>query len=284
MTERVAERGMAKPVGVVGAGALGRALLERLILAGARTTTYDVAADAIEAARAMGTTVVESPAAAARDAAYVHVCVRTDDQVLDATLGTNGAVASMQPGAVLMLHSTVLPQTSRSVGEVASQRGIEVLDATVVGIPAWIRAGDASFLVGGRAEVADAVRPYLLALGRAVYYFGPLGAGNIAKIAKNLATAADRVVMVEVLTLAEAGGLDPRLLLEMMRVEYHSLTRDWEGYFDVENGHAEGRPTVNILNKDIRHAADFAAERGLDLPVTRSVAEAAARWVALWNT
>jgi 3-hydroxyisobutyrate dehydrogenase len=276
-------RTMATKAALVGAGALGRAILERLVRAGVAMTTYDVSPASLEAAREAGSAIAESPADAARDAEYVHVCVRTDEQLLDGTLGTAGVLAAMRPRTVLILHSTVLPETTRRVGEAAAKRGVGVVDAAVIGIPSKMRAGDASFLVGGPKDVADALGPHLQAIARTVYYFGPLGAGNAAKIAKNLMTAADRVVLVETLELAETAGLDARRFLDMLRVEFHSQSRDWELAFDIENGHAEQRPTTNLFDKDIRHAADFAAQLGLDLPVTRSIAERAAQWVAAWR-
>jgi 3-hydroxyisobutyrate dehydrogenase len=270
-------------VGLIGAGALGSALLERLIAAGLTTQTYDAYPPAAEAARALNATIVDSPRATAYGADRVHICVRTDEEMLDAALGPAGVLDSMRAGATLVLHSTIRPETTRRIGAAAMRYDVDVLDAPVVGVPSVIRAGKACFLVGGRAPVVDAVRPDFLRLVRAVYYFGALGAGNVAKIAKNLATAADRIVLIEAIELAEAGGLDAELVLDMMRAEFHPAVDQWERAFDVDAGHAKPRPTTNLFDKDIQLAAAFAAERDLVLPVTRGVAETAARWVAAWN-
>jgi 3-hydroxyisobutyrate dehydrogenase-like beta-hydroxyacid dehydrogenase len=274
---------MAPSAALIGVGALGQALLQRLIAAGVATTTYDVSPLARAAAQAFPARSVESPSLAVAEADYVHLCVRTDEEVELATLGPDGIIAAMKPGATLIVHSTVMPATTRRMEDAVVPRGLQIVDASVVGMPAQVLAGDASFLVGGEPEIVAVVRPYLLALGRAVYDCGPLGAGNVAKIAKNLATAADRVVLVEVLALAEAGGLDPQSFLEMISVEHRSCVTDWGRVFDVGNGHARPLPATNLLNKDIGHAADFAAASGLDLPVTRAIAASAAAWVRTWN-
>lgn len=275
---------MVKTVGLIGAGALGQAVIYRLIRAGIGVKAYDVSASACVAARELGATVVGSAQEAARAVDCVQVSVRTDDEVVEATLGDTGVLSVMQPGVMLVIHSTVFPMTTRAVGEAAGQKGVAVLDAAVIGVPAWIREGNVSFLVGGPADAAEVLRPHLLTIGRAVYYFGPLGSGNMAKLVKNLASAVDRVIMVEVMELAEAGGLAPREVLDMMREEYLPLTRDWERTFEIRDGHAVAKPATSLLNKDIGHAADLAAEFGLDLPLTRSTAARAAEWVAKWTT
>lgn len=274
---------MFKAVGLIGAGALGQAVLSRLILAGVSVKVYDPSPLACDAALALGATVVESAEKAAHDVDCVQVCVRTDEEVLDAALGSTGALSAMQAGEMLVIHSTVLPVTTRAVGAAAMRQEVAALDAAVIGVPAWIREGNVSFLVGGPPEAAETLQSHLLTIGRAVYYFGPLGSGNMAKLVKNLASAVDRVIMVEVLELAEAGGLDPRQVLDMMRVEYLPLTRDWERTFEIKDEHAVAKPATSLLNKDIGYAADLAAELGLDLPVTRSAAQRAAQWVAAWK-
>lgn len=274
---------MVERAAFVGVGALGQALLERLLLADVPTSAYDVSEISMNAARELGAGEAASAAAAARDADYVHICVRTDDEVLEACIGTEGALHAMSPGSLLIVHSTVFPETTHRVAEEAAPRRVRVIDAAVVGVPAAVRAGDACFLLGGAEDDVRDASVHLKPLGRAAYHFGPLGAGNVAKIAKNLATAIDRIAMTEVVSLAEAGGLDATQFLDMMRVEFESLTRNWERAFAIEGGRAIAKPATNLLNKDVHHAAAYAQEHGLDVPVTRSAAESAKKMVAAWS-
>src|SRR5262249_1615039 len=128
-------------VGMVGVGAMGSALLERLRLADVSATVYDVAPAALERAGAQGATCAGSAAAVARAATLVDVVVRTDQEVQDAVLGPDGVLAGAAPGTLVLLHSTILPQTTRAVAEAARPRGVEVIDACMVGVPRVVRAG-----------------------------------------------------------------------------------------------------------------------------------------------
>lgn len=89
---------MSKTVGLVGVGKMGRALLERLILSGAKVRAFDIKDSAMQAAREGGAETVASSAEAARGAAIVHVFVHNDQEIFDATLGENGVLAGVDKG------------------------------------------------------------------------------------------------------------------------------------------------------------------------------------------
>ena len=165
---------MSNKVALIGVGALGKALLKRLQGAGRYVQAFDVEPSALEAAKVEGAKVMGSAAAAARGASHIHVIVATDEQMLEATTGRSGVLAGASPGSVLLLHSTTLPMTTIKVAEAAKLQRVSVLDAPITGIPTRFEAGDGTFLVGGSREDVDAVRPYLLELGREVRHFGPL--------------------------------------------------------------------------------------------------------------
>lgn len=274
---------MAHPVGLVGVGKMGSALLARLDLAGNRVKAYDIAETAMDAAREAGAETVASAADAARGVPFVHVFVHSDEEVIDATMGPKGVLKGAAAGTLVFLHSTIMPETTHRVAEAAAKQDVDVLDATVTSVPRRVRTGEATFLVGGPEDVVAVARPHLESLGKAVYHFGPRGTGNIAKLAKNLTNAVERVMLSETLQIVEAGGLDVEQFLEMARsVDGGSLIGHWEKNFIVEDGHAIHRPAAGLFNKDVPHVAKLAESLHLDTPVTRGTAETAARWIKAW--
>lgn len=272
-------------VGLIGVGAMGKALLARLRKAGYPVQAYDVAAPALQAARDAGAKTTESAAAAAKDAKYTHVFVRSDAEVMDAVLGRDGVLAGAAPGSVMFLHSTILPTTTRHVADVAATRNVKVLDAPITAVPAKVLAGEAAFLVGGPDDAVNAVRSHLQSLGKQVYHFGPIGAGNVAKLVKNLTNGAERVLLAQALMLAEAGGVDVRQMLEMMRSEEHGSTiQNWEKALSVENNHVGLKGGANIFNKDLPLAAALTKIYQLDLGVIREAADAGLRYTGVKKT
>lgn len=275
---------MSYKVGLIGVGAMGSALLHRMTLSGMEVQAFDIAPAGIEAARSAGATVVNSPEAAADDVEFVHVLVRTDDEVTTVTLGETSVFGRMSKEAILLLHSTVMPETTRKIGEAASALGREVVDAPITAVPNRLRAGQAVFLTGGTKEGAQRARPHLETLGKAMYHFGPLGSGNIVKLAKNLATAIERLAAAEVTWLVEKGGIDPLAFLEMMRAEHTDpLFQRWSDAFKVEDNQLVAKTATNLLNKDVRLASNFARAVGLKAPLTEAATDVAGDWVDRWT-
>lgn len=270
------------PVGLVGVGKMGGALLECLIKAGAKVRAFDIKDSAMEAARAAGAETVASAAEAARGAKIVHVFVHNDQEIFDATLGDNGVLAGAEKGATVILHSTILPATTKRVAEAAAPKGVRVIDASVTSTPKYVRAGTAVFLVGGADEAVAEIRPHLETIGKKVWHFGPLGSGNAAKLVKNLTNVMERALWVEALTVVKAAGMDPRQYADMLKsVMRGSAISDWEKIILIENGEiAPTRAGGGIFRKDVPHAIEFVRELGLALPLTQGTGDTAARWLS----
>jgi 3-hydroxyisobutyrate dehydrogenase len=275
---------MSDHVGLIGIGAMGLVLLNRIRMLGREVRAFDVSPAAMQKARDAGAQIAHSPAEAARGASHIHVIVPKDEHLLDVTLGPEGVLKAANPGALLLLHSTVLPKTTQRVADAAAEAKVDVLETTITGVPSRLEAGTAQLLVGGPEALVERSRDYLQSVIGTVHHFGPLGAANVAKIAAALVSGANRVVLAEALAIVEAGGLDPEQFLNVLREVGAKLPAErWEEIFVIKDGHAWPRPSTNLFRKDVGLAAKLAAGYGLDTPVTRGAAQTAARWVEEWD-
>ncbi|HWH76597.1 MAG TPA: NAD(P)-binding domain-containing protein, partial [Candidatus Binatus sp.] len=94
-------------VAMIGTGAMGLALLERLKLAGVNDVVcYDAHAPALDAARQLGFATAANAAEAARGATLIDIVVRTDQDMLDCVLGSGQILSAVQPRTLLLLHSS----------------------------------------------------------------------------------------------------------------------------------------------------------------------------------
>lgn len=268
-------------IGIVGVGAMGSALLERLKLAEVQATVFDIAPSAVEAARSLGAPIAPSAKAVAQASTLIDIVVRTDQEVLDCTMGKDGILEGAAAGALVLLHSTIRPETTKKVAETARRRNVHVIDACMTAVPKVVRQGGLTFLVGGAAELFERARPHLLHMAKEVMHMGPLGAGNVAKLIKNLVTASEALIVHEAIRIGQAGGISCDEALEMMRktASVSTLNR-WQERFDLSGASPILRTGQNLYDKDVPLAAEVGRQFGLDIPITEQLAAAGLRLIA----
>ncbi len=267
-------------IGMIGTGAMGMALLERLKLNGVGAVCYDVHGPALERARGLGMPTVTSASEVARRSTLIDIVVRTDQDMLDCVLGAGGILETAQPGALLLLHSSILPQTVVRVGEAARAKGVHVVDACMTGVPDTVRAGNLCFVVGGPDDLVERARPHLLKMSKEIFHMGPLGTGAVGKLIKNMLGGAETLIVHEAIQIGLAGGIPYPKALEMMRGTGHdSVLNRWQRTFDPSAGDPLPRSGRNVLNKDIPLVAELSRLYNLDVPITQQLEAAAKRVV-----
>jgi 3-hydroxyisobutyrate dehydrogenase-like beta-hydroxyacid dehydrogenase len=273
--------GPLEKIGMIGTGAMGLALLERLKLNGVRAVCFDAHGPSLEQARALGMSTAGSSAEVAKQSTLIDVVVRTDQDVLDCALGANGILESAEPGTLLLLHSSILPQTVHRVEDAARAKGVAVIDACMTGVPDTVRAGELSFVVGGPDQLVERAKPHLLKMSKEVFHMGPLGTGAVGKLIKNMLGGAETLIVHEAIQIGLAGGIPYPKALEMMRrIGHDSVLNRWQRTFDPEGNNPLPRSGRNVLNKDIPLVAELARLCQLDVPITQQLAAAAERVVA----
>ena len=269
-------------IGMIGTGAMGLALLERLKLAGEKEIVcYDVDGPALDAARALGFRAALNAAEVAEQATLVDIVVRTDQDMIDCLLGPNGALPAARPGAMLLLHCSILPHTVKKVEQAARAKGVRVIDACMTGVPDTVRAGKLSFVVGGAEEDVERAKPHLLKMSKEVYHMGPSGTGTVGKLIKNMLGGAETLIVHEAIKIGIAGGIPYPKALEMIRrIGHDSVLNRWQRTFDPSGNDALPRSGRNVLNKDIPLVAELARLINADAPITQQLAIAAEQVVA----
>ncbi len=268
---------MAIPVGFIGLGALGAPMAANLLAQGFALTVHNRHRDRELPLAVAGATRAATPAAAARGAAVLALCLSDDAAVAAVLLGEGGegdgaAVAGLAPGALVVDFSTIAPQTSRAMAAALAERGVAYLDAPVTGGTEGARAGTLSVLVGGAAADLERARPLLEAVGRTITPIGPVGAGQAAKAVNQVLVAGSYAAVAEALALGQ------RLGLPMEEVRQALLGGAAGSWALQHRGGAMLRGEfplgfrLRLHRKDLAIALEAAAAGGLGLPVAELVA------------
>jgi 3-hydroxyisobutyrate dehydrogenase-like beta-hydroxyacid dehydrogenase len=268
-------------IGMIGTGAMGLALLERLKAADIDVVCYDAYPPALEQARALGMRMAGSSAEVAAESTVIDIVVRTDEDMIECVLGNNGVLQSARPDSLLLLHSSILPQTIRKIAAAAAAKGVHAIDACMTGVPDTVRAGELCFVIGGEDELVERAKPHLLKMSKEVFHMGPLGTGAVGKLVKNMLGGAETLIVHEAIQIGLAGGIPYPKALEMMRrIGHDSVLNRWQRTFDPSGNDPLPRLGRNVLNKDIPLVAELARLYQLEAPVTQQLAKSAERVVA----
>jgi 3-hydroxyisobutyrate dehydrogenase-like beta-hydroxyacid dehydrogenase len=260
-------------IGFVGTGAMGSALLSRLKLANVQATAFDIAPAALEAARKEGAETAPSAKAVAQASTIVDVVVRTDQEVLDCTMGKDGVLEGAAPGTLVLLHSTIRPTTTKRIAEAAAETRVYVIDACMTAVPSLVRQGGLTFLVGGQKALFDRAKPHLLNMAKDAVHMGPLGCGNVTKLFKNMVTASEALIVYEALQIGKAAGIDYKAALDLMqKTKSQNILDRWEMRFDLSGGDLKFNTGTNLYDKDLPLAAEVGKALGAAIPVTEQLA------------
>jgi len=203
-------------IGFIGTGTMGRPMAANLLKRGHTVVGYDVAAEALRAATALGVEPAASAAEAARGAELVVTMLPSSPHVEVAYLGARGILDGVAPGRLCIDMSTIDPSVSRRVAEAAKARGARFVDAPVSGGVPRAEEGTLAIMVGGEPRDVEEARPVLACMGANVIHVGAVGSGEVAKICNNLVAGVATVALSEAFRIAEGFGVDPGTLTEVI--------------------------------------------------------------------
>lgn len=195
-------------VGFLGTGIMGGHMARRLREAGFAVSAWNRTR---AKAAASGATVVET-ADAALAAADVAIVMLSDAATIDAVLQApthdgSPALHALRTGATLVVMSSVPVAFCRTLAQSLAERGVAFADAPVSGGEAGARDGTLAILGGGTPEVIDGLQPLMQPLGR-LTRIGPVGSGQMAKLANQIIVGGTMTAVAEALRFAAAGGAD----------------------------------------------------------------------------
>ncbi len=252
-------------VGFVGLGAMGDGMTRNLHRRGLLRAVWNRSPErATTLAAAIG---VDAPATLGGLAGLcdvVMLCVSADADVLE-------VIAALQPGlrsgSIVIDCSTVSADTARCAAHRLHAHGVDFLDAPVSGGVEGAKNGTLAVMVGGQQATFDRARPVLEAIGRAVTYFGPSGAGQAAKATNQIMCAGVIQAVAEAMAFAKAEDLPLDKLIETLG---QGAGSSWYFVHRAPNIVRDSYPAgfrVRLHDKDLKICRAMAGRHGVQLPL-----------------
>jgi 3-hydroxyisobutyrate dehydrogenase len=261
-------------LGFIGIGLMGRPMTLRLLAAGHEVTVWNRSRDKLAPVVDKGARPADSPAAVARASEILMMCVTDQRAVEQVLFGAEGVTSNGKPGLVVVDFSSIAPASARDFAARLEQKGVGLVDAPVSGGVAGAEKGTLAIMAGGRAEHVERVRPVVMHLAQRFTRMGDSGAGQTTKLCNQIIVGSLIAVIAEAVRLAEAAGVDARMLPEALKGGFaDSLPLQVFGARMAARTFEPSIGAVSIMLKDLENAAAVAKEKTVPLPMARTAAE-----------
>jgi 3-hydroxyisobutyrate dehydrogenase-like beta-hydroxyacid dehydrogenase len=207
---------MAK-LGFLGLGLMGYPMARNLLRAGHDVAVWSNTSDKARKLAADEKGVFcGTPKDVASQADVIFLCVGDTSMAREVILGAEGIIQGARPGTVVVDCSTIAVADSRHIGVALKAQAVDFLDAPVTGSTPGAESGNLTFMIGGDEAVFNKIRPLLDPMGKKIYFCGAAGMGLQAKLTQNLVLSNILMAFNEGMVLATKGGVDPKLMLEIL--------------------------------------------------------------------
>ena len=276
-------------IGFIGLGVMGYPMAGHLQRAGHDVTVYNrTTSKATDWVEEYGGSSAPTPRQAADGAEMVMTIVGADDDVRAVMLGDDGVLAGLEPGSLVVDHTTASASLAREIHGVCAAAGVGFVDAPVSGGQAGAENGALTVMCGGLQADFDRMAPIADAYALAVTLLGEPGSGQLTKMVNQLCIAGLVQGLSEGLHLGMKAGLDIDLVVDV-------ISKGAAGSWQMANrGSTMGRDefdfgfAVDWMRKDLGIALSEGDRLGARLPVAALVdqfyAQVQARGGNRWDT
>jgi len=252
-------------IGIIGLGAMGRAIARNLAAAGHAVKAWNRSGGDVA-----GVWMVETPAQALQ--ADVALTMLSDDAAIRSVLLETGALAQARGKLVHIVASTISVAFADELVEYHRAAEIGYVAAPVLGRPDVAARGELQVLAAAAPAALETVRPILEVIGKRIWDMGvEPPTAYAAKLACNMMITMAIEAMAEAVVLTESHGLVRERFFDLI---LHTLFggRSYQVYSaNILHERYEPGFKASLGLKDVRLAHAAAEQLGRNLPMLDAV-------------
>jgi len=259
---------MQSKIGFIGLGSMGKPMAANIAKAGFELTVYDLREEPCKGLAALGAKVAASPREVAEKSDIIEIAVVDDAQAEQVVAGEHGVIHGARRGAIVAIHSTILPATVRKLAGRCRARGVEVIDVPMSGGQKGAEEQRLAYMAGGDAAVLEKCRPVFVTSAKHIFHLGELGTGAMAKMLIQVVVCLNMVAAHESELLCNKTGLDFKKFQEVLHVSsgQSNVLDVWQQFKRPEESKAVQTKRAEVFAASLAPALEIAREVGVDLP------------------
>jgi 2-hydroxy-3-oxopropionate reductase len=201
-------------IGFIGTGLMGFPMAKNLL---DKSLDLNVFSRTIEKAKPLekfGAKISNSLSEAVKDVDVV-ITMLTDDDAVEKVLSDQGFQENLKKGSTVIDMSSIKPKIAIKYGNLFKDKGVNFLDAPVSGGTIGAEQATLAIMVGGDQKVFDQIKDVLKVMGNPTLV-GPIGSGQVSKLANQIIVGITIGAVAEAITLCEKAGVDGNKFIEAL--------------------------------------------------------------------
>ena len=258
-------------IGFIGTGLMGLPMAKNLLKSGFKLKAFNRSINKAESLKEFGAEISKTLGEVVKDNDFI-ITMLTDDGAVDAIMNNSDFLDNLEPGSTVIDMSSIKPTTATKYGNNFKSKNVNYLDAPVSGGTIGAEEASLAIMVGGDQSVFDNSIDILKAMGNPTLV-GPIGSGQVSKLANQIIVGITIGAVAEAVTLCEKAGADPIKLIK-------ALTGGWadskilqtHGKRMIDKDFSPKGKTSTHL-KDMNNILECANSYNTNLPISNLIKE-----------
>ena len=201
-------------IAFIGTGLMGYPMAKNLINKKLNLKVFSRTLEKAKPLEKLGAIIANSLGEAVKETDIV-ITMLTDDEAVEKVLGDQEFLNNLKNSSTVIDMSSIKPKISIQYGKLLKDRNIHFLDAPVSGGTIGAEEGSLAIMVGGDQNVFDEAFDTLKIMGNPTLV-GPIGSGQVSKLANQIIVGVTIGAVAEAITLCEKAGVDANKFIKAL--------------------------------------------------------------------
>ena len=250
---------------------MGLPMAKNILKAGYNLKAFNRSQNKAEALNEFGAEITTSIDEVVKNSDVV-ITMLTDDTAINEVMDSSNFLENLKSGAIVIDMSSVKPTTATKYGNNFKSKNIKYLDAPVSGGTIGAEEASLAIMVGGEQDAFNKALDVLKAMGNPTLV-GPVGSGQVSKLANQIIVGLTIGAVAEAVTLCEKAGANPNKMIKALSGGWaDSKILQTHGKRMIDKDFTpKGRTSVHL--KDMNNILECANSHNTHLPISNLVKE-----------
>ena len=258
-------------IGFIGTGLMGFPMAKNILKAGYKVRAFNRSINKAEPLKDFGAEISNSIGELVKES-HVVITMLTNDDAVNEVIGSDEFLNNLKPNSTVIDMSSVKQTTAVNNGKNLKSRKINFLDAPVSGGTIGAEEASLAIMIGGEQIVFESVKDILKSMGNPTLV-GPIGCGQVSKLANQIIVGLAIGAVAEAVTLCEKAGADPNKMIKALSGGWaDSKVLRTHGKRMIDKDFSPKGKTSSQL-KDMNNILECANNYNTQLPISNLVKE-----------